>query len=94
MIPSKQLNTPFPFLLPPQLTQKSVRGAVAVVPQDCILFNESILYNIRYGRPEASDEEVMEAARRAHIHDAIVSTFPQVRTCTFVLRSITYPTGM
>jgi len=41
------------------------------VPQDTVLFNDTILYNIRYGRPEASDEEVIEAARAAHIHDFI-----------------------
>jgi len=43
------------------------------VPQDTVLFNDTILYNIRYGRPEASDAEVMEAARAAHIHDLIES---------------------
>jgi ATP-binding cassette subfamily B protein len=43
------------------------------VPQDTVLFNDTILYNIRYGRPEASDAEVVEAARAAHIHDFIES---------------------
>jgi ATP-binding cassette subfamily B protein len=53
--------------------QRSVRSAIGIVPQDTVLFNDSILYNIRYGRPDASDEEVFEAARAAHIHDFIES---------------------
>lgn len=55
-----------------ELTQASVRGAIAIVPQDTVLFNDSIYYNIRYGRPEASREEIEAAARAAHIHDFIV----------------------
>jgi ATP-binding cassette subfamily B protein len=55
--------------------QSSLRAAIGIVPQDTVLFNDSILYNIRYGRPEASDEEVMEAARAAHIHD-FIETLP------------------
>lgn len=39
-------------------TQSSVRGAIGVVPQDCVLFNDTIMYNIRYGRPTASDGQV------------------------------------
>ena len=54
-------------------TQGSVRGAIAIVPQDTVLFNDSIYYNILYGRPAASREEVEQAARAAHIHDLIVS---------------------
>ena len=53
--------------------QASLRAAIGIVPQDTVLFNDTILYNIRYGRPEASDEEVFEAARAAHIHDFIVT---------------------
>ncbi len=53
------------------VTQKSLRAAIGVVPQDTVLFNDTILYNIRYGRPEASDEEVHEAARLAQI-DAFI----------------------
>jgi ATP-binding cassette subfamily B protein len=53
--------------------QASLRAAIGIVPQDTVLFNDSILYNIRYGRPEASDAEVFEAARAAHIHDFIES---------------------
>jgi len=55
------------------LTQDSVRAAVGIVPQDTVLFNDSIRYNIRYGRPSASDEEVETAAQAAHIHRFIVS---------------------
>ncbi len=54
------------------LTQASVRGAIGIVPQDTVLFNDSIYYNISYGRPEASREEVEAAARAAHIHDFIL----------------------
>jgi ATP-binding cassette subfamily B protein len=53
--------------------QSSLRAAIGIVPQDTVLFNDTILYNIRYGRPEASDEEVFEAARAAHIHEFIES---------------------
>jgi len=55
--------------------QASLRGAIGIVPQDTVLFNDTILYNIRYGRPEASDAEVFEAARAAHIHD-FIETLP------------------
>jgi ATP-binding cassette subfamily B protein len=56
-----------------ELTQKSLRAAIGIVPQDTVLFNDTILYNIRYGRPEASAAEVIAAARAAHIHDFIDS---------------------
>src|SRR5437868_29091 len=56
-----------------ELKQAGVRAAIGIVPQDTVLFNDSILYNIRYGRPEASDAEVVEAARAAHIHEFIAS---------------------
>jgi ATP-binding cassette subfamily B protein len=56
-------------------TQASVRRAIAIVPQDTVLFNDTIFYNIRYGRPEASREEVEAAARAAHIHERILG-FP------------------
>ena len=54
-------------------TQASLRAAIAIVPQDTVLFNDSIYYNILYGRPDATREEVEQAARAAHIHDLIVS---------------------
>jgi len=53
------------------LKQTSLRAAIAIVPQDTVLFNDTILYNIQYGRPSASREEVVAAARAAHIHDFI-----------------------
>jgi len=55
------------------LTQASLRAAIGIVPQDTVLFNDTILYNIRYGRPEASAAEVVAAARAAHIHEFIES---------------------
>jgi len=55
------------------VTQKSLRAAIGIVPQDTVLFNDTILYNIRYGRPEAGAAEVIAAARAAHIHDFIES---------------------
>jgi ATP-binding cassette subfamily B protein len=55
------------------LTQASLRAAIGIVPQDTVLFNDSIAYNIHYGRPEASQEEVIAAARAAHIYDFIES---------------------
>jgi ATP-binding cassette, subfamily B, heavy metal transporter len=55
------------------VTQHSLRAAVGIVPQDTVLFNDSIYYNIAYGRPDATREEVLEAARLAHIHDFIES---------------------
>jgi len=55
------------------LTQSSLRAAIGIVPQDTVLFNDTILYNIHYGRPEASLAEVVEAARAAHIHEFIES---------------------
>ena len=53
--------------------QASVRAAIAIVPQDTVLFNDTIYYNILYGRPAATREEVEQAARAAHIHGLIVS---------------------
>ena len=58
-----------------ELKQSSLRAAIGIVPQDTVLFNDTILYNIRYGRPAASDAEVIEAARAAHIHD-FIETLP------------------
>ncbi|MDB5813115.1 MAG: metal transporter permease [Rhodocyclales bacterium] len=56
-----------------QLKQASLRRAVGIVPQDTVLFNDSILHNIRYGRPEANHDEVIAAARAAQLHDFILS---------------------
>ncbi|MCB1984002.1 MAG: ABC transporter ATP-binding protein/permease [Burkholderiales bacterium] len=55
------------------VTQHSLRAAMGIVPQDTVLFNDSIYYNIAYGRPDATTEEVYAAAKSAHIHDFIES---------------------
>jgi ABC-type transport system involved in Fe-S cluster assembly fused permease/ATPase subunit len=55
------------------VSQDSLRKAIGVVPQDTVLFNDTILYNIAYGRPEATRDEIIEAARLARIHDFIVT---------------------
>ncbi|MCM3755097.1 ATP-binding cassette domain-containing protein, partial [Bacillus licheniformis] len=53
--------------------QESLRASIGIVPQDTVLFNDSIYYNIAYGRPTATRDEVVAAARAAHIHDFIES---------------------
>ncbi|ROR29811.1 ABCB family ABC transporter ATP-binding protein/permease [Inmirania thermothiophila] len=55
------------------VTQASLRAAIGIVPQDTVLFNETIYYNIAYGRPDATRAEVEEAARLAHLADFIAS---------------------
>ncbi|RZI84899.1 MAG: ABC transporter ATP-binding protein/permease [Rubrivivax sp.] len=55
------------------LTQDSLRRTIGIVPQDTVLFNDTVAYNIAYGRPEATREEVEAAARSARIHDFIVN---------------------
>jgi ATP-binding cassette subfamily B protein len=57
-----------------QVTQASLRAAIGIVPQDTVLFNDTVEYNIAYGRPGATREQVEAAARAAHIHDFIAST--------------------
>ncbi|MEO1681515.1 MAG: ABC transporter ATP-binding protein/permease [Pseudomonadota bacterium] len=59
-----------------EVTQESLHDAIGVVPQDTVLFNDSIFYNIAYGRPEATRAEVEDAARAAEIHD-FVADLPQ-----------------
>ncbi len=56
-----------------EVTQISLRKAIGIVPQDTVLFNDSIAYNIAYGRPGASQDEIEAAARAAYIHDFILS---------------------
>ncbi len=57
-----------------QISQSSLRRAIGIVPQDTVLFNDTVAYNIAYGRPGASREEVEAAARAAHIHGFIAAT--------------------
>ena len=57
-----------------EVTQASVRQAIGIVPQDTVLFNDTVEYNIAYGRPGATREQVEEAARAARIHGFIAST--------------------
>ncbi len=57
-----------------QVTQSSVRRAMGIVPQDTVLFNDTVRYNIAYGRTDATEAEVEQAARAAHIHDFIAAT--------------------
>jgi ATP-binding cassette subfamily B protein len=59
-----------------KVTQDSLRDAIAFVPQEPILFHRSLMENIRYGRRDATDEEVLEAARKAHCHE-FISGFPE-----------------
>ncbi len=56
-----------------KITQASLRAAIGIVPQDTVLFNDTVYYNIAYGRPSASPAEVERAARLAQIHDFIIS---------------------
>jgi ATP-binding cassette subfamily B protein len=56
-----------------EVAQASVRAAIGIVPQDTVLFNDTIRYNIAYGHPGASEERIEEAARLAHIHNFVVS---------------------
>jgi len=57
-----------------QVTQASVRAAIGIVPQDTVLFNDTVEYNIAYGRPGADRAAVEAAARAARIHDFIAAT--------------------
>ena len=59
-----------------EVSQESLRAAIGIVPQDTVLFNDTIRYNIRYGRPDASDADIERAARLARIHD-FVSALPK-----------------
>ena len=58
------------------ISQDSYRSMIGIVPQDAVLFNDTIEYNIRYGRPDATDADVKKAARMAHVHD-FVSGLPR-----------------
>ncbi|MDX1670459.1 MAG: ABC transporter ATP-binding protein/permease, partial [Limnobacter sp.] len=56
-----------------EVSQDSLREQIGIVPQDTVLFNDTIAYNIAYGRPGASDKDIEQAAKAAHIHDFILS---------------------
>ena len=58
------------------VTQSSLRAAIGIVPQDTVLFNDTIYYNIAYGRPAATHQEIIAAAQAAHIHE-FVESLPQ-----------------
>ena len=58
------------------VSQQSLRAAIGIVPQDTVLFNDSIYYNIAYGRPDATRDEVVAAAKAAHIH-GFIESLPQ-----------------
>lgn len=62
------------------VTQKSLRGAIGVVPQDTVLFNDSIEYNIQYGHVEATSMQVQEAAKMAQVHDFVMALPDQYET--------------
>ena len=54
------------------MTQDSLRENIAIIPQDTLLFHRTLLENIRYGKPSATDDEVIEASKRAHLHEFII----------------------
>src|SRR5690349_19876172 len=58
-----------------EVKQKSLRAAIGIVPQDTVLFNDTIRYNIAYGKPDAPEAQVIQAAQSAHIHD-LIQTLP------------------
>lgn len=58
------------------VTQQSLRRSIGIVPQDTVLFNDTLGYNIRYGRPDASDEELLQAAHAAHL-TGLLAQLPQ-----------------
>jgi ATP-binding cassette subfamily B protein len=62
------------------VTQDSLRENIAVIPQDTMLFHRSLLENIRYGRLSATEEEVIEASKAAHIHEFIIRLPDQYQT--------------
>ncbi len=63
-----------------EVTQQSLRGAIGIVPQDTVLFNDTILYNLAYGRPDATRQEIDAAAGMAHIREFIESLPQQYET--------------
>ncbi len=63
-----------------EVTQDSLREHIAVIPQDTMLFHRTLMENIRYGNPKVSDEEVIEACKKAHIHEFVVTLPEQYET--------------
>jgi ATP-binding cassette subfamily B protein len=63
-----------------RVTQESLRTAVGIVPQDTVLFNETVLFNIAYGHPEATREQVLAAARAARVHEFVTALPEQYDT--------------
>ncbi|MHB9147402.1 MAG: ABC transporter ATP-binding protein [Candidatus Amoebophilus sp.] len=63
-----------------QVTQETLRQQIAVIPQDTLLFHRTLMDNLRYGNPEASEKEIIEACKKAHIHDFIMSLPKQYQT--------------
>lgn len=63
-----------------RITQESLRAAIGIVPQDTVLFNDTIFYNIAYGRPDAGEHEVEQAAKLARIHDFVAALPDGYRT--------------
>ena len=62
------------------ITQDSLRENIAVIPQDTLLFHRTLMENIRYGKQEATDDDVIEASKKAHIHDFIMQLPQQYNT--------------
>ena len=75
-----------------QLSQDSLRRAIGIVPQDTVLFNDSIFENVRYGNPLAADEDVEEAIRLAHL-DAFIAALPRGSATMVVERGMTLSGG-
>lgn len=63
-----------------KVTQESLRKAIGIVPQDSVLWNDTIGANIAYGKPDASDEEIIEAAKAGRIHDKVMTFEDQYDT--------------
>jgi ABC-type transport system involved in Fe-S cluster assembly fused permease/ATPase subunit len=70
-----------------QITQHSLQKQIGVVPQDTVLFNQDIRYNIRYGNQDAHDVDVLDAAEAADIHNRILS-FPEGERYLFCLSTV------
>ena len=63
------------------ITQDSLRENIAIIPQDTLLFHRTLMENIRYGKPTATDEEVIEASKQAHLHEFITELPEKYHSC-------------